>query len=80
MQLLKNCHLIEELTEGGLGKGDVLIRDSRIEAIEKTISSAPGAEVIDMTGRWLLPGLIDLHTHLDCEGIEYAEEIGRAHV
>ena len=27
-----------------------------------------------MTGRWLLPGLIDLHTHLDCEGIEYAEE------
>ena len=34
-----------------------------------------GAEVIEATGQVLLPGLVDLHTHLREPGREYAEDI-----
>lgn len=74
MLLLKNCNLIEELTENQIGKGDVLTHNGTIEAVGNDLPAPPGADTLDMSGKWLLPGLIDLHTHLDCEGIELAEE------
>lgn len=41
---------------------EVLIRDGVIAAVGRGLS-ADGAQVIDLTGRYLLPGLIDLHAH-----------------
>jgi len=46
-----------------LGKRDVLIRDGRIAAIESTITPPLGAEVIDGSGKFLVPGFIDNHVH-----------------
>ena len=43
---------------------DVLVRDGKIDRIGAAIE-APDADVIDVSGRLLLPGLIDAHTHLD---------------
>ena len=44
----------------------VLTRDSRIEAVgpENTVTLPSGAEVINLPGATLLPGLIDAHSHL----------------
>ncbi len=44
---------------------DVLIEGDRIAAIEShgVLPVPPGASVMDLTGKWLLPGLIDLHIH-----------------
>lgn len=42
---------------------DVLLRDGRIAAIGATLKPPVGAERIDGTGKTLLPGLIDAHTH-----------------
>ncbi|MEO9080044.1 MAG: amidohydrolase family protein [Rhodanobacter sp.] len=42
--------------------GDVLMRDGRIIAVGRGLS-APGAHVIDATGRWVTPGIIDPHSH-----------------
>lgn len=55
-------------------RGDLLIRDQRIIEAGGSISSA-GAEVIDADGLVLLPGLVDLHTHLREPGREDAETI-----
>jgi imidazolonepropionase-like amidohydrolase len=45
--------------------GTVLVIDGRIAAVGgPELKPPPGAEVIDATGRWVLPGLIDAHTHL----------------
>ena len=41
---------------------EVLIRDGVVQAVGRGLS-ADGAEVVDLTGRYLLPGLIDLHVH-----------------
>ena len=42
---------------------DILIRDGRIEAVGTGLS-ADGAEVVDAAGKWVTPGIIDVHSHL----------------
>jgi len=54
---------------------DVLIADGQISEIGTTLAAGDDAEVIDATGQVLLPGLVDLHTHLREPGREYAEDI-----
>jgi imidazolonepropionase-like amidohydrolase len=48
----------------------VVVRGEKIEAVGKQgdLKVPEGAEVIDASGRWLLPGLIDLHVHLYSSG------------
>jgi cytosine/creatinine deaminase len=49
---------------GSDGKGDVLIRDGLVAQVGPGID-APAAEVLDVTGLLVLPGLVDAHCHLD---------------
>lgn len=44
--------------------GDVLLRDGRIAAVGEELSAPSDAEVIDATGRFVTPGLIDTHSHM----------------
>ncbi len=46
-----------------IGKRDVMIVGGKISAIALTLSAPSGANVVDGTGKTLLPGLIDSHTH-----------------
>lgn len=56
--------------------GDVLIRDGRIESVIPGGGKTPaGEEMIDAQGRWVLPGLIDMHAHVRDPGQEYKEDI-----
>jgi len=45
------------------GRPDVLVHDGKIARIAKNIPVPEGADLIDATGKTLLPGLIDAHTH-----------------
>jgi dihydroorotase len=54
---------------------DVLIDDGQIAAIGADLSAPDDADVIDADGKILLPGFVDLHTHLREPGREYAEDI-----
>jgi imidazolonepropionase-like amidohydrolase len=45
-------------------QADVLVRDGRIEALGPHIAVPEGAQVIDGSGKTLLPGLIDAHAHV----------------
>jgi len=45
--------------------GDIRIQGEKIvEITPKHITAAPGAKEIDATGKFLMPGVIDTHTHL----------------
>ncbi len=54
------------LTAAGprLMNADVLLRDGRIEAVGTGLQAPAGALVVDGTGRWVTPGVIDSHSHL----------------
>ncbi len=46
---------------------DIAIKDGRIAAKGMFLPRSMAAEVIDGSGQWLMPGLLDIHTHLDLE-------------
>lgn len=48
---------------GRLDGADVLLRDGKIAAIGQGLPRTAGLRVIDARGRWLTPGLIDIHSH-----------------
>ncbi|MFJ2237186.1 amidohydrolase family protein [Streptomyces sp. NPDC087859] len=60
--LLRAGHVISMDPDiGDLPRGDVLIEDGRIAAVRPEISA--DAEVLDMTGRIVIPGFVDTHRH-----------------
>ncbi len=61
----------------GVGSSDLLIRDGRIAAIGPTLESA-GAKIVDVSGRWVCPGLMNAHAHLCLDGGPDPEETLRA--
>lgn len=60
--------------EGRFEEATVVVRDGRIEAISLE-AEAEGAELVDCTGRYILPGLVDVHVHLREPGFERKESI-----
>ncbi|MDD2852333.1 MAG: dihydroorotase [Desulfuromonadaceae bacterium] len=54
---------------------DVLVVDGLVKEIGKALSAPAGAEIIDATGLYVVPGLIDMHVHLRDPGLEYKEDI-----
>src|SRR3954463_5566349 len=54
---------------------DVLVDDGQIAEAGPRLDVPEDADVIDATGHVLLPGFVDLHTHLREPGREYAEDI-----
>ncbi|MBV8806250.1 MAG: amidohydrolase family protein [Sinobacteraceae bacterium] len=59
--LLKGAIILDG--EGGrFEHGDVLMQDGRIVAVGHDLAKE-GAFIVDASGRWITPGIIDIHTH-----------------
>jgi imidazolonepropionase-like amidohydrolase len=52
------------VTEGTLENTDVLVRNGRIERIGSALSAPSGVTVVDASGRYVMPGIIDAHAHI----------------
>lgn len=69
--LLKNGKVF---IDGAFKTTDVLIDNGVISAVGSNLETA-GAEVIDCSGKTVIPGLVDIHVHLRQPGFEYKETI-----
>ena len=54
--------------QGEIANGTVLIRDGKVVAVGRDVSVPQGAVVIDAKGRYVMPGIIDTHSHTAVEG------------
>ena len=54
---------------------DILIVDGIIAAMKPSIASPPDCEVIDLRGKIVVPGFVDMHVHLREPGFEHKETI-----
>lgn len=66
--------LVKNGTLPEYGVVDMLVEDGIIAKIEKDIV-CDDAEVVDAQGRYVMPGMVDLHCHLRDPGQEYKEDI-----
>ena len=71
--LLKNAHVVDPSVELD-GIVDVLIENDRIARVGEGLA-AEGAEVVDLSGKYLVPGLVDMHVHLREPGFESKGDI-----
>ena len=54
---------------------DVALEGEKITAVGEGLEAPADAEVVDLTGKYLVPGLVDMHVHLRDPGQEYKEDI-----
>ena len=60
--LIKNATVLT-VTRGTLTNTDVLLRNGKIAAVGKNLNASANARVIDATGKFVMPGIIDAHSH-----------------
>lgn len=65
--LIRNATILT-VTKGTIEHGSVLIEDGKIAAVGTNISAPNGGTVVDATGKYLMPGIIDCHSHTAVEG------------
>jgi|Deesub1362B_J571_1020462.scaffolds.fasta_scaffold01712_2 imidazolonepropionase-like amidohydrolase len=65
--LLKNGDIIPISRENIKG-GDILIKNGKIVKIGKNLKIPPKAKIIDLKGKWVMPGIVDSHSHIAIEG------------
>ena len=56
-------------SNGTIEEGDIVIRDGRIAELGQNLSAPGGAHVVDGTGLFVTPGIIDAHSHLAAASI-----------
>lgn len=59
---------IHTVTRGTV-KGSIVIRDGKIAEVGEKVMVPPGAKVVDATGKHVMPGIIDCHTHIALDSI-----------
>ncbi len=68
------------VTGSGIRKADVGIRDEKIVAVRKGLPAGAAARVIDASGKYVMPGVIDVHVHPvyedDMGGLSYTAAFG----
>ena len=72
--LIKSGRLIDPASDTD-GIYDVLVENGRVSKIAPSIEPQERMQVIDASGRWVIPGLVDLHVHFRDPGFEYKEDI-----
>jgi imidazolonepropionase-like amidohydrolase len=69
--LIKNGTVLT-VTKGTFAETDVLVQNGKISKIGKNLSAPANTATVDATGQFVMPGIIDAHSHLALDGINEA--------
>jgi imidazolonepropionase-like amidohydrolase len=65
--LIQNATVLT-VTKGTIEHGSVLIKDGKISEVGTGVKAPDGAQIIDGTGMFVTPGIIDCHSHIAVDG------------
>ncbi len=65
--VVQNARILT-VTKGNLN-GDILIKDGKIAEIAPKIAAPQGARIIDASNQFVIPGIIDAHSHIAADAI-----------
>src|SRR5262245_27733406 len=65
---IRNATLVT-VTRGTIQNGTIVLRDGKIAAVGANVAIPPGADVVDGTGKFVSPGIIDCHSHIAADSI-----------
>jgi imidazolonepropionase-like amidohydrolase len=65
--LIQNATILT-VSHGTIDHGSILIRDGKIVEVGQSIAKPQGADVIDANGQFVMPGIIDCHSHIAVDG------------
>lgn len=71
--ILKGARIFDGRSSRLVEGSDVLVQGNRIAALPRAGESVGDAEIVDCTGRTLMPGLIDVHVHLTFSALSQAQ-------
>ena len=57
------------ITGGTIQNGTVIVRDGKIAAVGANLAVPEGAQIVDATGKFVMPGIIDAHQHIALDSI-----------
>lgn len=77
--LLKGGHVIDP-KNGISGRRDVAVKDGKIAAVSENIAGSQARKVVDVSGLYVTPGLIDLHVHVFAGGMGESYASGKLSV
>jgi imidazolonepropionase-like amidohydrolase len=69
--IIRNATVIT-ITNGTLEDTDVLIRDGKIDKIGQGLRAPRGVKEIDAAGKYVMPGIIDAHSHIALDAVNEA--------
>src|SRR5205085_4205643 len=71
---IKAGRLLDPKTGTASNNVFILIEDDKVTAVGPNVTVPPGAEVIDLKDKFVLPGLIDCHTHVTSQPENYYDD------
>src|SRR3989441_8906893 len=66
--LIQNATILT-VSHGTIEHGSILIKDGKIAEVGQSVKAPAGAQVIDAAGQFVIPGIIDCHSHIAAESI-----------
>ncbi|MFP4017311.1 MAG: dihydroorotase [Halanaerobiales bacterium] len=72
--LIKNAKIIDPVNNR-YGINDIILEDGKIKNIGESLETDEQISIVDLDGKYVLPGLIDMHVHLREPGFEDKETI-----
>jgi len=65
--LIQNATILT-VSHGAIEHGSILIKDGKIAEIGQSVKAPQNAQVIDAAGQYVIPGIIDCHSHIAVDG------------